>query len=162
MAEGVERMNQGFAFRRAAGAHLVHSSFFAVLAESRIQSDQFDAAERLLTDGFTHIERSGECHSKAELHRVQARYLLRTGLDVEAAVSRFERAIEVARSQEARLFELRATVDLAKVWQERGEDREALRLLAPICGWFSEGFAMKDLKEASALLDQLRSTSGGA
>jgi class 3 adenylate cyclase/tetratricopeptide (TPR) repeat protein len=155
MAEGVERMNQGFAMRRAAGAHLVHSSFFPVLAESHIHSDQFDAAERLLMDGFKHIESSGERHSEAELHRMQARWLLRTGSDVEAAVSRFRRAIEVARSQEARLFELRATTDLVTLWHERGDQRGALRLLTPIYSWFTEGFDTKDLKEARALLNQL-------
>ena len=74
----------------------------------------------------------------------------------DAAERSFLRALEVARSQQARGFELRAAMGLARLWQSQGKHEEARELLAPIYGWFTEGFEAKELKEAAALLEDLR------
>jgi predicted ATPase len=78
------------------------------------------------------------------------------GDDAEAeAVKCFRRAIEVAQQQQAKSWELRATTSLCRLWQKQGKAEEARRALAEICGWFTEGFATRDLQEAKALLDEL-------
>ena len=75
--------------------------------------------------------------------------------DVAKAVAYFERALEVARRQQAKSWELRAAMSLARLWRDQGKVRQARELLAPVYGWFAEGFDTRDLKEAKALLEEL-------
>jgi predicted ATPase len=82
--------------------------------------------------------------------------LLAQGDDAEAEAS-FHRAVEVARRQQARSWELRATTSLARLWQKQGKREEARRILAEIYGWFTEGFDTADLIEARTLLEELSS-----
>ena len=153
--EGIRRMQQGIDIRRAAGAALVHSSFYAVLAECHGKAGKFDAGLALIGEGLTHVERSGERSSEAELLRVQGELLLPKSLNENVASQSFEKAIKVARDQDAKLFELRASRSLARLWQTRGKPKEARELLAPVYDRFTEGFDTKDLKEAKALLEDL-------
>jgi predicted ATPase len=81
--------------------------------------------------------------------------LLRMADDDANAEDSLQRSLAVARRQDARLFELRASVSLARLWRDLGKRREARDLLAPIYGWFTEGFEAPDLKEAKILLDTL-------
>jgi len=90
----------------------------------------------------------------AELNRQKGRLLLRKG-HAEAAEELYRRALGIAREQEAKLWELRAAASLARVWRDQGRRAAARDLLAPVYGWFTEGFATPDLKEAKALLDEL-------
>ena len=153
--EGIRRVQQGIDIRRAAGAALVHSSFYAVLAECHGKAGEFDAGLGLIVEGLTHVERSGERSSEAELLRVQGELLLSKSLNKNAASESFEKAIKVARDQDAKLFELRASQSLARLWQSQGKRQQSHDLLAPIFEWFTEGFDTKDLIEAKTLLNEL-------
>ncbi len=93
---------------------------------------------------------------EAELHRMKGALLSRHAApDSRKAEASFHRALEVARSQSAKFWELRAATSLARLWQSQGKPTEASDLLAPVYGWFTEGFDTADLKEAKALLDEL-------
>jgi predicted ATPase len=103
------------------------------------------------------VEETGERYVEAEIRRLQGNLLLaQAGNDSTAAERSYLKALEVARSQEARSLELRAACDLARLWAERGERGRAADLLAPIYGWFTEGFDTLDLKEAKSLLGAAR------
>ena len=103
------------------------------------------------------IERTGHRMDEAEVHRVLGELLWQQPTpDWQAAESSFLKALEVARSQEAKGFELRAAMSLARLWQDQGKRSEACDLLAPIYGWFTEGFDTHDLKAARQLLESLR------
>jgi predicted ATPase len=102
------------------------------------------------------VDRTGECWYEAELHRLSGEFsLLRDSSSVSAAESSFRTAIEIARKQEAKSLELRATTSLARLLAKQGNRREARAMLAPLYGWFTEGFDTLDLKDAKALLDEL-------
>src|SRR5262249_59056085 len=96
----------------------------------------------------------GERWSEAEVHHVRARLLVARGQFDEREVHLW-RSIEISRSQKARAFELRAATSLARLWRDQGKVQQARELLAPVYGWFTEGFDTRDLKEAKALLDVL-------
>jgi predicted ATPase len=154
--EGTQRMHQGFANRRAAGAALVHSSFHAILAECHGKAGEFDIGLALIDEALAHVERSGERLSESELYRVRGELLLSKASNANAAVECFERAITVAREQDAKLLELRATSSLARLWRDQGKRKEAHELLAPMYNWFTEGFDTKDLNDAEAVLAELK------
>ena len=101
------------------------------------------------------IETTEERNSEAELHRLRGDLLNATG-DPAAAERSYHQALAVARSQSAKLFELRASISLARLWCKQDRRGEARDLLAPIYGWFTEGFDAPDLKVAKALLDSLQ------
>ena len=102
-------------------------------------------------------EESGERWWEADLHRLEGELLLIRASDNQAeAEACFRRALEVAQAQSAKAFELRASTSLARLWAEQGRRAEAHDLLAPIYGWFTEGFDTADLKDAKALLEELR------
>jgi len=108
----------------------------------------------LLNDALQIVERTGERWFEAELNRHKGQLLLRQG-HAEAAEEMYRKALGIAREQEAKLWELRAAVSLARLRRDQGRRAEACDLLAPIYGWFTEGFDTPDLKEARALLDEL-------
>jgi predicted ATPase len=101
------------------------------------------------------VEMTGERFFAAELNRHKGQLLLRQGHS-EAAEELFRKALSIAQEQEAKLWELRAAVSLAQFRRDQDRRTEARDLLAPVYGWFSEGFGTPDLKEAKALLDELR------
>jgi predicted ATPase len=102
------------------------------------------------------VERSKEKWCEAEVHRFAAEIALKSlAPDPEKAKAYFDRALAVARQQQAKSWELRAAMSLARLWRDQGKRDEARNLLAPVYGWFTEGFGTRDLKEAKALLDDL-------
>jgi predicted ATPase len=106
-------------------------------------------------EGLTVQEETGHRQWEAELHRVEGIALF--GLNrLEEAQNALEEALRVARSQQAKSFELRAATSLARLWGEQSRRTEALDLFAPVYGWFTEAFDTAGLKDAKALLDQLR------
>jgi predicted ATPase len=107
-----------------------------------------------LDDALERVERTGERWFAAELYRHKGQLLLRQGRS-EAAEELYREALGIAREQEAKLWELRAAASLARLWGDRGRRVAACDLLAPVYGWFTEGFDTPDLKEAKALLDGL-------
>ena len=107
-----------------------------------------------LDDALQIVERTGERWFVAELHRQKGELLLRQGR-AEIAEELYCEALSIAREQEAKLWELRAAVSLARLRRDQDRGAEARNLLAPIYGWFTEGFDTADLKEAKALIDEL-------
>jgi len=103
------------------------------------------------------IETSKERLGEAEVNRTAGEVALKSPQpDTVKAEAYFERALAVARQQQAKSWELRAAMSLARLWRDQGKRDEARALLAPVYGWFTEGFDTLDLKEAKALLDELR------
>jgi len=115
---------------------------------------QIDEALALSDEALQLVERTGERWFEAELHRHKGQLLLRQG-HAEAAEELYRKALNIAEEQEAKLWELRAAASLARLRRYQGRHAEARALLAPVYGWFTEGFDTADLKEAKALLDEL-------
>jgi len=117
---------------------------------------RYDDARRCIDDAIDKVERSKEKWCEAEVHRVAGEVALKSPApDTEKAEKYFDRALAVARRQQAKSWELRAAVSLARLWRDQGKRRDAHGLLAPVYGWFTEGFDTLDLKEAKALLEEL-------
>jgi predicted ATPase len=108
----------------------------------------------LLDEALQMVDRTGERWFEAELNRHKGHLLLRQGR-TQAAEELYRKALRIAREQQANLWELRAAASLARLRRDQGERAEARDLLAPVYGWFTEGFNTPDLKEAKALLDEL-------
>ena len=125
-----------------------------LLAQALTLQGSHDAALATLAEGFERIEASGERTWQAELHRIHG-LVLRAQNQLDEAQASLQRALHVAQTQQAKSLELRAATSLARLWGEQGRRVEALESLAPVYGWFTEGFDTADLKEATALLDQL-------
>jgi predicted ATPase len=134
------------------GLGLLHA-LFAECLEKRGNTDESLAA---LEAAVVHVERTGDALWEPEVHRVIGDLLLRRHPSApDRAEVSYRRAIERARSQEAKSWELRAATSLARLWRDQGKRTEAHALLAPVYGWFTEGFDTADLKDAKTLLDEL-------
>ena len=128
--------------------------YTTILARGCEMAGRVEEAVSLLEDALRSVERTGECWFAAELNRHKGQLLLRRG-QTEAAEQLYRKALSIAWKQEAKLWELRAAVSLAGLHRDQGRRAEARELLAPVYGWFTEGFGTPDLKEARALLDEL-------
>jgi predicted ATPase len=107
---------------------------------------------------MTTVETTKERWLEAEVYRTGGDIaLLSPDPDATKAEAYFHRALAVARQQQAKSWELRASMSLARLWRDQGKVNEARELLAPVCGWFTEGFDTRDLKETNALLEELPS-----
>jgi predicted ATPase len=154
--EGIALMRQGLATWLATGTHLFRPYYLGLLAEACGKAGQAVEGLRLLAEALAAARKTGERFYEAELHRLMGKLLLEEApLNASEAEDFFSRALDVARRQQAKSLELRAAASLARVWGEQGRRAEARDLLAPVYGWFTEGFDTADLKEAKALLDQL-------
>jgi predicted ATPase len=154
--EGIEQMHQGMIAWRAAGAELGRSSILTFLAEAYGTMEQPEAGLTVLAEALVHVEHTGKRYYEAEIHRLKGELLLQQHLDNQAeAENCCHHALDIARNQQAKSFELRAATSLAQLWQRQGKREEAYDLLAPVYGWFTEGFDTADLQEAKALLDEL-------
>jgi predicted ATPase len=110
----------------------------------------------VLTEALALVDTTGERWSEPELYRLKGELLLQQHSDDQGeAESCFYHALDIARTQQAKSFELRAATSLARLWQRQGKRQEAYDLLAPVYHWFTEGFDTVDLQEAKALLDEL-------
>ena len=118
--------------------------------------DRFDEAWRCIGEATTAIETTGERWYEAEVLRVAGEIaMMSPERDTAKAEMFFDRALAVARQQQARSWELRAAMSMAQLWRDQGQRDKARDLLAPVYGWFTEGFDTLDLKDAKALLDDL-------
>jgi predicted ATPase len=156
VAEGMSLLRSGSAAYRAAGAETWTPYFLTLLARACEIVGQIEEAVSLLDDALGIVERTGGRWFVAELYRHKGQLLLRQGRS-DAAEELYRKALSIAKEQEAKLWELRATVSLARLRRDQGRPAEARDLLAQVYGWFTEGFATPDLKEAKALLDELNS-----
>jgi predicted ATPase len=117
---------------------------------------QVEQGLHLLAEARALVDKTGERYHEAELHRLHGVLLVRQAVpDVQAAAACFQQALAIARRQQAKAWELRAALSLARLWQHQGKHAEACALLAPIYGSFTEGFDTADLQEARALLEEL-------
>jgi class 3 adenylate cyclase/predicted ATPase len=154
--EGLHLLQKGIAdFRARRDEDFFPHSLF-VAAEAAGGAGHIDQALKLIAEGLERVERNEEHWFEAELHRLQGEALLALSPERAAETETcYHQALAVARGQSARFWELRAATSLARLWRDQSRRAEAYDLLAPIYGWFTEGFDTADLKDAKALLDEL-------
>ena len=152
----VQTIAPGITAMRSTGATAFIPLYLPYLAMAYAELGQFDDAWRCIDEAMTAVETTKEKWCEAEVHRVAGEITLKSPEpDTAKAEACFERALAVARGQQAKSWELRATTSLARLWRDQGKRDEARALLAPAYGWFTEGFDTLDLKEAKTLLDGL-------
>jgi class 3 adenylate cyclase/predicted ATPase len=179
--EGIVRIREGLAAQRATGAEINHPYFVALQAEVYGKIGQREAGLAALAEALALMQRTGGQWYEAELYRLQGQLTLqsqaslgqvKTSQDKSEdtgprplapdpqgeAEAYFHKAVEIARKQQAKSWELRASTSLARLWQQQGKKDKARQMLAEIDGWFTEGFDTKDLQEAKALLAELGRT----
>ena len=140
---------------RTAGSEYISDRCLAFLAAAFGQMVSFDEGLHAIDEGFQFIERTGQRYYEAELHRLKGKLLVAPNSSNAQAEKCFRAAIDVARRQHAKSWDLRATTSLARLLRDTNQRDEARAMLAEIYNWFTEGFDTADLKDAKALLDQL-------
>lgn len=179
--EGIAQMRQGLAAQLATGAKLLRPYYLGLLAEAQARVGQIQQGFSLVAEGLAMVNRTGERAWEAELYRLRGELMLQqenqklkgksqktkttdprllTPDPHAEAEACFLKAIEIARKQSAKSWELRATVSLVRLRQQQGKMKQAHSMLAEIYDWFTEGFDTKDLQEARALLAELSQNSG--
>jgi predicted ATPase len=183
--EGLEQIRQGLAACQAIGIRLGWSGMAYQLAEACGKAEQYDEGLRVIDEAVQKISQDGERCYETELYRLKGQLTLqeanqktkskrqkakiRTNLqpltpntqaETEAEVC-FQKAIEIAQQKQAKSLELRATIDLARLWQQQGKHSAAHNVLSEIYYWFTEGFTTSDLQAAQVLLDSLQETANG-
>jgi len=154
VTQGISLLRSGANAYRATGAEAWTPYYIALLARACEIAGQVEEALTLLDDALQIVAKAGERWYAAELNRLKGQLLLRQG-HAEAAEELYRRALSIAVEQEAKLWELRADMSLARLYRDQGRHAEARDILAPVYSWFTEGFDTTDLKEAKALLDEL-------
>jgi predicted ATPase len=155
-SDAVRAITSGITSLRSTGAALYEPWHLWYLAMAYAELGQHDDARRCIDDAIDKVERSKEKWCEAEVHRIAGEIALKSPeQDVAKAEAYFDRALAVSRQQQAKSWELRASMSMARLWRDQGKRDEARELLAPVYGWFTEGFDTRDLKEANALLDGL-------
>jgi predicted ATPase len=152
--EGMSLLRSGSTASRAAGMELWVPYHIALLALACETGGQIEEALILLDDALQMVEKTGERWFAVELNRHKGQLLLHQGHS-EAAEELYRKALSIAAEQEAKLWELRAATSLARLRRDQGRHAEARDLLAPVYGWFTEGFSTPDLIDAKALLGEL-------
>jgi predicted ATPase len=156
VSEAVQNIASGIAEMRSTGTTLWMPLFLSHLALANAEAGQLDQAWANIHEAMTTLETTKENWYEAEINRVAGEIaLLSPEREATKAEAYFARALEVARQQQAKSWELRAAMSMARLWRDQGKRREARDLLAPVYGWFTEGFETLDLREARALLDDL-------
>jgi predicted ATPase len=126
------------------------------LARAHAELGELSNAKHCIDEAISMLEANGETWPEAEVCRLAGEItLLKPNFGLTEAEVYFNRALSVARQQQAKSWELRAAMSMARLWRDQGRRDEARDLLAPVYGWFTEGFDTLDLKEAKALLDEL-------
>jgi predicted ATPase len=156
-AAGLAQMRQGLVAYQATGAAVFRPYYLASLAEAYGQVGQAGEGLALLGKALAAVHKTGERFCEAELYRLKGELLLVcSSKNYGKAEACFQQALTVARHQQAKSSELRAAMSLSRLWQHQGKRAAAYDLLAPVYGWFTEGFDTADLQEAKALLEVLR------
>ena len=154
--QGIAQMRQGIADTEAIGLRCYRTATLFSLAEAQAETGRLGEALATLSEALALVEETEERHWEAELHRLRGELLLMNDEGVEAEAS-LHQALEVARRQNAKSWELRAAMSLSRLWSRRGQCEDARHLLDGVYRWFTEGFDTPDLREARALLDELSS-----
>jgi predicted ATPase len=154
--DAIETITSGIAGWRSTGATVWMPLFLSYLAKAYAALGQFEDAWRCIDGALTTVETTKERWCEADIHRTAGEItLLSPEPDAAKAEVYFERALIVARQQRAKSWELRAAMSMARLWHKQGKPAQARDLLAPVYGWFTEGFQTLDLKEAKTLLSEL-------
>jgi predicted ATPase len=155
-AEGVSQTHQGLASYRSTAAEVSRPFFLGLLAAQYSRAGQAEEGLRIVEEALAAVPIRGEHFYEAELYRLTGEFVLELSADHKAqAETCFQQALDMTRRQQAKSLELRAAMSLARLWQHQGKRTEAHELLAPIYGWFTEGFDTADLQEAKILLEEL-------
>jgi DNA-binding SARP family transcriptional activator/predicted ATPase len=152
--EGIAQIRKGIAVRQSVGARCYWSGISGALAVAQTKAGQLEEGQATLSETLALVQEADERYYEAELHRLKGELQLMQPDEPEAEAS-FQKAIEVARRQQAKSWELRAAISLGRLWQSQGRKAEAHRMLSEIYGWFTEGFDTPDLQEAKALIQDL-------
>ena len=153
-ADSVHKITSGLTTWRSTGSGMWTPVFLACATGAFAELGQFGDAWRCIGEAMTAVETTKERWWEAEIHRMAGEIALLLGEpDATKAEAYFERALAVARAQQAKSWELRAAMSMARLWRDQGKPQQARELLAPVYGWFTEGFDTLDLKEAKALLN---------
>jgi predicted ATPase len=154
--EGMMQMRQGLAALQATGGEVRRQLFLPLLAGAYGGIGQSEEGLNVLAEALAAVEKTGGRFYEAELYRLRGELLLaRSAEHHTEAETCFRQGLNIARRQQAKSWELRAAMSLSRLWQQQGKRAEARELLAPIYGWFTEGFDTADLQEAKALLEEL-------
>jgi predicted ATPase len=154
-ADAVHTITSALTAWHSTGSTAFVPLYLSYLASAYAELDQFDDAWRWIREATTAIETTNERWWEAEINRVAGEIALHSPEpDAAKAQAYFERALAVARQQQAKSWELRAAMSMARHWRDQGKRDEARDLLAPVYGWFTEGFDTLDLQEAKALLGE--------
>jgi predicted ATPase len=152
----VQKITSGVTAQRSTGATVLIPSYLSFLARAYADLGRFDDAWRYIDEATTAVETTKERLFEAEIRRIAGEIaLLSPQPDAAKAEAYFEHALAVSRRQQAKSCELRAAMSMALLWRDQGKVQQARELLAPVYGWFTEGFDTRDLKEAKALLEEL-------
>jgi tetratricopeptide (TPR) repeat protein len=153
---GVAHIQQGLEALQSRGQNLYRPYYLSLLAEAYGQAGQFEAGLSTLAEALTLVEATDERWWEAELYRLQGELFLRLPHpDIPQATACFHQALDVARCQQAKSLELRASLSLSRLWQQQGKRYQARQLLTEIYSWFTEGFETADLQEARSWLEAL-------
>ncbi len=171
--EGVAEIRRGLAAYRTAGSVGALTQFLADLAAAHMKTERPDEGLSALTEALTLVDKTGERWYEAELYRLKGELTLQKEFNVPGSTFQvtdprprnpdpqgeaeacFLKAVDIARQQQAKSWELRATISLARLWRQQDKRKQAHKMLSTIHNWFTEGFDTKDLQEAKALLENL-------
>ena len=155
-SDAIQMISSGIAAWRSTGATVWMPLFLSFMASTYAELDQFDSGRRCIGEAMTVVKTTKERWCKAEVNRTAGEIALKSPEpEVAKAEAYFQRALAVAREQQAKSWELRAAMSVARLWRDQGKVQQARELLAPVYGWFTEGFDTRDLKKAKALLEGL-------
>jgi predicted ATPase len=155
LEQGIRLLESGLEAYRGTGAELALPYYLGMLAEALIQAGKFAEARTALREALSLVEKNDERFQEAELHRLMGELLLAESDDQNAAEECFSRALEIARRQKSKAWELRVTISLVRLWQKQGRKGDAFSALSAALSAFTEGFSTPDLIEAAALLENL-------
>jgi predicted ATPase len=156
MSSAVTMITSGLAAFRSTGSTLFTPWYLSNYAKAYSEIDQFEDARRCIDEAELTVRITKERWCEAEIHRVAGEIALRSpATDASKAEAAFERALAIARTQQAKSLELRAATNLARFLGDRGERKKASEILVPIYSWFTEGSGTRDLRAARALVDEL-------
>jgi predicted ATPase len=156
LAKGISDIREGMERRRAYGMGAVWPWFLVLLAEAYGKVGQLGEGLAALREALQWVQRNDERLYEAEVYRIKGELLLKQDVpDMAEAEQCFQRALQVARQQEAKSWELRAATSLSRLWQQEGKRDDTGELLMPVYGWFTEGFDTADLQDVRDLADRL-------
>ena len=157
-SEAIQAIGAATTGLRPIGATVWATAWLAHLSLAYAELGKLDDAWRCIGEAITAAESTKERWFEVEIHRIAGEIaLMSPNRDAAKAEGYFERALAVARAQQAKSWELRAAMSVARLWRDQGNLQLARDILAPVYGWFTEGFDTRDLKEAKALLAELAS-----